>query len=119
MLSKIEKKMLAKYQPANAQNAGSGGFILSDGSIVPTLHHAMLCRTIRLRLSIVIQAGICRFMLHKGKEDGVAAFEYADTKLTTKQKTTIRRLLRANDYYTVITIKNTVSKFRPIRNIKF
>ena len=117
MLTKIEKKMVAKYIVSNVQDCGSAGFILSNGAIINTTFHAAACKAIGHKLSTVIRSGVCRFMFHTGREGKIAAFEY--TNLTVQQRSTISLLLRANNYFTVITTKNTASKFRPIRSIKF
>lgn len=118
MLTKIEKKMTAKFAPIRVQDYnGKAGFILSDGFVIVTNHHAALCRMIHYSLSKVIQAGMCRYTSHIGTEGGVIAFEYA--RLTAQQKTTINFLLRTDDFYTVVTTKTIVSKFLPIRKIKF
>ena len=114
--TKIEKKLTTKYIVSNVQDCGSAGFILSDGSIINATDHAILCKTVGYSLKKVIQSGICRFMFHKGREGKIAAFEY--TSLTIQQRSTISLLLRANDYF-VVTTKSTISKFRPIRSIKF
>ncbi len=117
MSTRIEKKMTTKYMVSNVQDCGSAGFILSDGAIINTTDHAATCKTIGHSLKAVIQSGICRFMFHEGREGKIAAFEYCS--LTVQQRCTISLLLRADDYYVVVTTKNTVSKFRPIRSIKF
>ncbi len=117
MLTKIEKKMVAKYIVSNVQDCGSAGFILSNGAIINMTFHAAACKAIGHKLSTVIRFGVCRFMFHEGREGKIAAFEY--TSLTIQQRSTISLLLRANDYFVVVTTKSTISKFRPIRSIKF
>lgn len=109
--------MKKKYETVQARNAASGGFILSDGSIVNTTSHIGVCRSIGRRLDTVIQSGICRFASHGGKGGKVIAFEYAE--LTGKQEITIRTLLKLDDYYKVVTTHDTISEFTPIRKIKF
>ena len=119
MLTKIEKKMVAKYVYAISDTymiyCGSAGFILSDGRIINTSDHAAVCKAIGYTLSKVIQSGICRFMFHKGKEGQIAAFEYCS--LTIQQRCTISLLLRADNYFTIVTQKTTISRFRPIRSL--
>ena len=119
MLTKIEEKIVAKfvYPIVRIQDCGNAGFILSDGRIMKITNHAAVCKSVGLKLSEVIQSGVCRFMFHKGKEGQIAAFEYCS--LTIQQRSTISLLLRADDYYVVVTTKNTVSRFRPIRSISF
>lgn len=116
MLTKIEKKMLAEYDTIGVGGTNKG-FILSDGSIIAVADHASTCKAIGHRLSTVIHAGVCQFLLQQDKEDGIAAFEFS--RLSMKQKIAISLILRANDYYVVITTRKTTSKFRPIRSIKF
>ncbi len=113
----IEVKMTFKYGSVNVREHHDGGFILSDGMIVNTTHHESLCKTIPCTLSAAIQSGICRFASHSGREGKIIAFEYAE--LTTAQKVAIKIMLKMQDYFTVVTTHDTVSKFRPIRSIKF
>lgn len=113
----IEVKMRFKYGIVDIREHHDGGFILSDGAIINTTHHDSLCQSVGCTLSAAIQSGICRFASHSGREGKVIAFEYAE--LTTAQKVAIKIMLRMQDYFTVVTTHDVVSKFRPIRTIKF
>ena len=116
-LEKIEKKFKAQYRIANPKTPGSGGFILSGGAVVPTSNHAAACESIGYRLDVVLEAGLCRYMFRIGIQGNVAAFEYH--LLTPEQKITIRKILKNDDYYTVITEKTTIDRIRPIRSLSF
>lgn len=113
----IEVKITKKYNPVNVRNHHSGGFILSDGMIVNASNHDGLCKSIGCSLQDAIQSGLCRFASHTGQQGKIIAFEYC--KLTVKQKVAIKIMLKLQDYFTVVTTKDTVSKFRPIRKITF
>ncbi len=116
-LEKTEKKFRANYQFGNARESGSGGFILSDGSIVVTTNHAACCERMGMKLADILEVGLCRYMFRVGQQGNVAVFEYYN--LTPKQKNTIHKMLKANDYYIVVTEKMTVNRNRPIRGLNF
>lgn len=116
-LERIEAKFKANYKLNNACECGSSGFILSDGSVIKTTDHNAACKTIGCKLSKVLEEGICRFMFRIGQQGNIAAFEYHT--LTPEQKNTIRKILKSDDYYTVITEKTVIDKMRPIRSIQF
>ncbi len=116
-LEKIEQKFKANYKLGNARESGSGGFILSDGSIIVTTNHAACCEKMGMKLADVLEAGICRYLFRVGQQGNVAAFEYHN--LTPEQKITIRKMLKTDDYYIVVTEKTVVDRIRPIRNIQF
>ena len=118
-LEKIEKKLKASYKSSNAHESGSGGFILSDGLVIPLGHgrHEVTCNGMGTKLANVLKAGICRYMFRIGQQGNVAAFEYHN--LTPEQKITIRKMLKNDDYFTVITEKTTTNSFRPVRNLNF
>ncbi len=116
-LEKIEKKFKSNYQLSNARECGSGGFILTDGSVIATTNHAASCERIGCKLDKVLEAGVCRFMFRIGQQGNVAAFEYY--VLTPEQKVTVRKMLKADDYYMVVTTKTTINSFRPVRNLNF
>lgn len=116
-LEKIEKKFRTNYQFGNARDSGSGGFILSDGSVVATTNHLACCSRMGFKLANILEAGICRYMFHIGQQGNIAAFEYYI--LTPEQKTTIRKMLKVDDYYSVVTEKTTIDRMRPIRSLNF
>lgn len=116
-LEKIEKKFRSNYQFGSARDSGSGGFILSDGSVVATTDHTSCCKRLGFKLADILEAGICRYMFRIGQQGNVAAFEYST--LTPEQKTTIRKMLKVDDYYCVITTKMVTNSFRPVRNLNF
>ncbi|KKN48394.1 hypothetical protein LCGC14_0653410 [marine sediment metagenome] len=116
-LEKIEKKFRANYQFSNARESGSGGFILSDGSVMPTPNHERTCKNMGTKLADVLEVGVCRYMFRIGQQGNVAAFEYHS--LTPEQKITIRKMLKNDDYFTVVTEKTTTNSFRPVRNLNF
>lgn len=116
-LEKIENKFRASYKLNNACECGSSGFILSDGSVIVTTDHNAACKTIGCKLSRVLEAGICRFMFRIGQQGNIAAFEYH--VLTPEQEITIRKMLKVDDYYCVVTTKMTTNRDRPIRSISF
>ncbi len=116
-LEKIEKKFKASYKLNNACECGSSGFILSDGSVIATTDHNAACKTIGCKLSRVLEAGVCRFMFRIGQQGNIAAFEYH--VLTPEQKNAIRKMLKVDNYYTVVTTKTTTNSFRPVRNLNF
>lgn len=116
-LERIEAKFKAQYRVANPRTPGSGGFILSDGAVVPTTDHNATCKTIGCKLAKVLENGICRYVFRVGQQGNVAAFEYH--MLTPEQKNTIRGMLKADDYFTVITEKTTIDRQRPIRSLNF
>ena len=116
-LEKIEKKFRASYKLNNSCECGSGGFILSDGSIIATTDHNAVCKIIGCKLSKVLEVGICRFMFRIGQQGNIAAFEYHT--LTPEQKTAIRGVLKAEEFYTVVTTKTTINRQRPIRSLNF
>ena len=114
---KIEKKFKASYKLNNACECGSSGFILSDGSVIATTDHNAACKTIGCKLSKVLEVGVCRFLFRIGQQGNVAVFEYRN--LTPEQKIIIRKMLKNDDYFTVITEKTTTNSFRPVRNLNF
>ncbi len=116
-LEKIEQKFKANYKFSNARESGSGGFILSNGSIMPTTNHERTCENMGYKLAEVLEAGLCRYLFRVGQQGNVAAFEYHN--LTPEQKITMRKMLKTDDYYTVITEKTVIDRIRPIRNIQF
>ncbi len=116
-LEKIEKKFRANYQFSNARESGSGGFILSDGSVVATTNHAVCCERMGMKLADILEVGLCRYAFRVGQQGNVAAFEYYN--LTPGQKNAIRKMLKADDYYTVVTEKTTIDRIRPIRGLNF
>lgn len=116
-LERIEAKFKAKYRVANPRTPGSGGFILSDGAVVPTTNHASACDNIGCKLDAVLEVGLCRYMFRVGQQGNVAAFEYHT--LTPEQKNAIRGMLKADDYFTVVTEKTTIDRQRPIRSLTF
>ncbi len=118
-LEKIKKKFRANYKSGSARESGNGGFILSDGLVIPLGHgrHEVACNGIGTKLADVLKAGICRYMFRIGQQGNVAAFEYYS--LTPEQKITIRKMLKNDDYFTVITEKTTTNSFRPVRNLNF
>ncbi len=116
-LERIEKKFQTNYKFGNARESGSGGFILSNGSVMPTSNHEHTCKNIGTKLADVLKVGICRYMFRVGQQSNVAAFEYHN--LTPEQKITIRKMLKNVDYFTVITKKTTTNSFRPVRNLNF
>ena len=89
-LEKIEKKFQANYKSGNARESGSGGFILSDGLVIPLRsgRHEVACNGIGTKLADVLEIGVCRYMFRIGQQGNVAAFEYHS--LTPEQKITIR-----------------------------
>lgn len=113
----IEVKMRKKYGVVKVRKHDNGGFILPNGEIVNTTHHDGLCKSIGCTLSDAIQSGLCRFASRTGREGKVIAFEYAE--LTTQQKVAIKIMLRMQDYFTVVTVHDVISRFRPVRTIKF
>ncbi len=116
-LERIEKKFRANYKFGNARESGSGGFILSDGFVMPTSNHEHTCKNIGMKLADVLEVGVCRYMFRVGQQGNVAAFEYYN--LTSEQKITIRKMLKNDDYFTVVTEKTTTNSFRPVRNLNF
>lgn len=116
-LERIEKKLKASYRTGNARESGSGGFILTNGSVIATTNHDKTSGQIGCKLADVLKAGICRYLFRVGQQGNVAAFEYH--VLTPEQKTTIRSMLKADDYYMVVTTKTTVERNRPVRSLNF
>ncbi len=116
-LEKVEQKFKANYKFSNARESGSGGFILSDGSVIVTTNHAACCEKMGMKLANVLEIGICRYASHLAFSGNVIAFEYS--VLTMKQKNTIRKILKTDDFYTVVTTKTTTNRNCPIRSIQF
>lgn len=116
-LEKIEKKFKAKFRIETPRECASSGFILSDGSVMPILGHEQACEQLGLGLAMVIKAGMCRYLLRIGQQGEYIALEYYT--LTPEQKTAIRGILKAGEFYTVITTKTTTNRDRPIRSINF
>ena len=116
-LEKIEKKFRANFRLETPRNCASSGFILSDGSVMPILGHERACESLGFGLAIVIEKGMCRYLIRTGQQGLIGAFEYHT--LTPEQKTTIRSILKADEFYMVVTTKTTINSFRPIRGIQF
>lgn len=114
---KIEKKFKAQYRVANAKTPGSGGFILTDGSIIVTTNHMKSCELIGCKLDDALNAGLCRYAMHPAFGGNVIAFEYGT--MTMEQKDSARKMLKADDYFKVVTKKTTVDRNRPIRSLQF
>jgi len=114
---KIEKKFKAQYRIANAKSPGSGGFILTDGSIIVTTNHMKACELIGCNLGDALGVGLCRYASHPAAGGNVIAFEYA--AMTMQQKDSARKMLKADDYFKVVTTKTTVDRNRPIRSLNF
>jgi len=115
---KIEKVLKSTLRLGTPRESGSGGFILSDGSVIPSTDHQASCKRAKLSLKKVLRAGVCRYMFYTGPQGNIAAFEFTG-HLTNKQKNAIHRTLRANDYYTVVTTKTVINRFRPVRTLPF
>jgi hypothetical protein len=118
-LLQIENKIKELYGQRNPKYPSKGGFILSNGMLFATTNHAAFCKSVDSTLTQVIKLGVCRFFSRTGIGGGVAAFEYRKTRITNEQKETIRKILKRENFYTVVTEKETVERFRPIRSIKF
>lgn len=116
-LEKIEKKFRASFRLGTPRECGNSGFILSDGSVMPIMGHERACQDMGCKLAEVLEVGMCRYLFRVGQQGNVAAFEYH--ALTPEQKTAIRGILKADEYYTVITTKTTIDRQRPIRSISF
>ena len=116
-LEKIEKKFRAKFRLGTPRECGNSGFILSDGSVMPILGHERACESVDHKLVEILEAGMCRYMFRVGQQGNVAVFEYY--VLTPEQKNAIRGILKADDYYTVVTEKTTIDRQRPIRSLNF
>ena len=116
-LEKIEKKFRANFRLGTPRDCGHSGFILSDGSVMPILGHERACQDLGCKLAEILEAGMCRYMFRVGQQGNVAAFEYHT--LTPEQKIAIRGMLKADDYYTVVTEKTTIDRVRPIRSLNF
>jgi hypothetical protein len=118
-LPQIENKIKELYGQRKPEYTPKGGFILSNGMLFATTNHAAFCKSVDCTLTQAIKLGVCRFFSRTGIGGNVAAFEYRKTRITTQQKTMIRKILRSANFYTVVTEKETVERFRPIRTIKF
>ncbi len=116
-LEKIEKKFRANFRLGTPRECGNSGFILSDGSVMPILGHERACESLGYKLSEVLEAGLCRFLFRVGQQGNIAVFDYY--MLTPKQKNSIRGMLKADDYFSVITTKITIDRMRPIRSLNF
>ncbi len=116
-VEKIEKKFRAQYRVANAKAPGSSGFILTDGSIIVITNHMKACELIGCNLGNALEAGLCRYASHPSAGGNVIALEY--TTLTMEQKDSVRKILKADDYFKVITKKTTIDNNRPIRSLNF
>lgn len=116
-LEKIERKFRACFRLSTPKECASSGFILSDGSVIPILGHERACESMGLGLAMVIEAGLCRYLIRTGQQGEIGAFEYYT--LTPKQKIAIRGILKAGEFYTVVTTKTTTDRNRPIRSISF
>ena len=116
-IEKIEKKLKANYRCGNPSNFGSGGFILSGGSIIPLTSHQRVCYDLGWKMPEVLEAGLCWFTSHHADQTPTIFFRYHT--LTPEQKTTVRKVLAAEDYCTVNIEKTTVDRVHPIRSIQF
>ena len=116
-LEKIEKKFRSKFRLGTPSECGSSGFILSDGSVMPILGHERACESMGSGLAAVIKSGMCRYLIRTGQQGEIGAFEYYT--LTPEQKTAIRKILKAGEFYTIITTRTVVNRQRPIRSISF
>ena len=116
-LEKIEKKFRASFRLGTPRECGSSGFILSDGSVMPILGHERACEQMGFGLATVIEKGMCRYLIRTGQQGEIGAFEYYT--LTPEQKTAIRGILKAGEFYTVVTTKTTIDRQRPIRSLNF
>ncbi len=116
-LEKIERKFRASFRLASPRECASSGFILSDGSIMPIIGHERACENLGLGLAMVIESGVCRYLIYTGQQGEIGAFEYY--KLTPEQKTAIRSILKAGEFYTIVTTKTTTNRNCPIRSINF
>ncbi len=116
-LEKIESKFKKSFRLGTVRECGSSGFILSDGSVMPILGHERACDDLGFKLAKVIESGMCRFLIRTGQQGEIGAFEYHN--LTPEQKTAIRGILKAGEFYTVITTKTTIDRQRPIRSLNF
>ena len=116
-LEKTERKFRAKFRLGTPRECGSSGFILSDGSVMPILGHERACDDLGFKLAKVIESGMCRYLFRVGQQGEIGAFEYRI--LTPEQKTAIRSILKAGEFYTIITTRTTIDRQRPIRSIPF
>ncbi len=116
-LEKIEKKFRASFRLGTPRECGNSGFILSNGSVMPILGHERACDDLGFRLTKVIESGMCRYLFRTSQQGEIGAFEYHN--LTPEQKTAIRGILKAGEFYTVVTTKTTTDRNRPIRSIQF
>ncbi len=116
-LEKIEKKFRAQYRVVNAKTPGSGGFLLTDGSVIPTTNHMKACKMIGCKLEDALNVGLCRYASHPSVGGNVISFEY--NVMTIEQKNSARKMLKADDYFKVVTKKTTVDRNRPIRSLNF
>ncbi len=114
---RIEAKFKKSFRLGTPRECGNSGFILSDGSVMPILGHERACEQMGLRLAMVIKYGMCRYLIRTGQQGEIIALEYHT--LTPEQKTAIRGILKAGEFYTVITTKTTVDRHRPIRSLNF
>lgn len=116
-LERIEKKFRSKFRLGTPRECGSSGFILSDGSVMPILGHERACEQLGFGLTVVLRLGMCRYLIHTGRQGDIIAFEYYI--LTPEQKIAIRGILKAGEFYTVVTTKTTINRHRPIRSLNF
>jgi len=116
-LEKIEKKFRASFRLGTPRECGNSGFILSDGSVIPIMGHERACNEIGCKLAKVLEVGVCRYMFRADRQGNIAVFHYYI--LTPEQKNTIRGMLKADDYFTVVTEKTTIDRMRPIRSLNF
>ena len=116
-LETLEKNIKERYGQRNPKYLPKGGFILSDGTLFATTHHEVFMKLVDCTLKQSIRLGVCRFFSRSGLGGKVAAFEYR--KITDSQKSTIKKILKNENFFSVITEKETIERFRPIRAINF
>ena len=116
-LETLEAKIKELYGQRNPKYLPKGGFILSNGMLFAVNNHEAFMKSVDCTLSKALKLGVCRFFSRSGIAGKVAAFEYKN--LTIEQKITIKKILRNEDFFSVITEKETLERFRPIRSIKF
>jgi hypothetical protein len=116
-LKTLEAKVRSKYGQRDPRYPPKGGFILSNGMLFAVNDHAAWLKSVDCKLRKALNLGICRFFSRHSMEGSVAAFEYK--KLTAEQKVTIKKILKAEDFFTVVTEAGSTTRFRPIRSFKF
>lgn len=116
-LETLERNIKELYGQRNPKYLPKGGFILSNGMLFATTNHAAFMQSVDCTLSKSIKLGVCRFFSRSGLGGNVAAFEYRN--ITDKQKSTIKKILKQENFFSVITEKETIERMRPIRTINF